>query len=104
MSRTEEMRRCLNRWRRSGQSLREFAEQEKISYSTLVYWKAKLKKTAPRKSSSTAELIPVEVVEDSPSDAVTPFEIRCGNGFSIRVDRGFSEPDLRRLLQVVASC
>lgn len=102
MTRSEEMKKVLSRWRRSGQSLRQFADEQEISYSTLLYWKAK----SPMKVSGSAapDLVPVDVVSDRPAKSDMVFEVRCGNGLSVQVRSGFDESEFRRLLQVVASC
>jgi transposase-like protein len=43
MRKDEEMRELLSRWESSGVTQRAFAEQEGVPYSTLVYWRRRLK-------------------------------------------------------------
>ncbi len=103
MTRSDKMKKMLRRWSRSGQSLRQFAEDQELSYSTLLYWKAKLASKDSRPASEP-KLVPVDVISDRPEKAGASFEVRCENGLAIQVRAGFDEPELRRLLQVVASC
>lgn len=103
MSRAEEMRAALARWKRSGQSLYAFAKGEEISYSRLQYWAAKLggvKKKPVR--AQPVELVPVHVTPEP--RATEPISIWLTNGIALEVPVGLDEAEIRRLVGVLSGC
>ena len=107
------MEAMITRWESSGLSLRRFGLTEGISYSRLMYWRRKLrpsatksKKKAPSRSKPKVELVPVEVVADEkrPTSTATQLTAWLPNGVAIDVPWGFDPQELRRLVEVLASC
>ncbi len=105
MTRTEEMRMVLDRWRASGQSLMAFGRQEDLPYSQLVYWKRKFEGDAPTES---VELVPIQVAPDGADVSTRPsarkIEVWLANGICLDVASGFDAEELRRLVGVLQSC
>ena len=107
MSRAEVMQELIARWERSGLSQREFAEQEGVAYSQLLYWRRRLKGFPDRKRAKRraepAELAPVRIIPDAPR-TTEAFELRMSGGLAVSVPPGFDESELRRLLDVLSGC
>jgi len=106
MSRADEMRELMARWKASGMTQRAFAEKEGVTYSRFQYWRRRLGGKAsgkPAKRAPPVHLDPVRIVPD-PSVATSVFELRTARGLSIGVPAGFDEGELRRLLDVIAAC
>ena len=108
MTRAEEMRPVLRRWKKSGLSLLAFAKSEGLSYSKLQYWAAKLrvsKKTVEK--SQSVELARVHVVPDEAvAEPRTPevLSVWLPNGVALEVPTGFDELELRRLVGILSTC
>ena len=104
MKRADEMRSVFARHEESGLSLKAFGEREGISYTTLQYWRRKLsgKMTSP----VPAALARVRVVPDAPEveRRSSAFDVWLSNGISVEVPAGFDERELRRLVEVLATC
>ena len=60
MSRAEEMRAVLARWKDSGESLFAFADREQVSYAKLQYWALKLG-LKKRKKRERVEFVPIKL-------------------------------------------
>ena len=110
MKRAKEMRAVFARHKESGLTLKAFGEREGIAYTTLQYWRRRLRDDeAPALSPSKGEpvsLAPVRVVADTkaPEPPARGFDIWLSNGVSLEVPSGFDEGDLRRLVGVLSTC
>lgn len=102
--RGQEMRALLRRWKRSGLSLPEFAEKNRLSAKTLAWWRWKLGRDA--RDGQQVEL--VEVKRESTASACTavpePFEVVLGNGILVRVPSVFEEASLERVVRTLGRC
>jgi hypothetical protein len=101
------MREALSRWESSGLTQREFAAREQIPYSTLQYWRRRLRKAAPAKQSSRSEplLAAVHVVPDpQPVPNTSAFEVRTADGLALSIPQDFDANELQRLLTVLRAC
>lgn len=110
MRRAEEMRSVFGRFEQSGLTLKAFGMREGISYTTLQYWRRKLRDGAREKDASSgktelAAWSPVRVVPETPPrrDA-SSFEVWLANGVSFNVQPGFDDGELRRLVAVLSAC
>jgi hypothetical protein len=109
MSRAEEMRDVFSRWEKSGLSLLAFGKAEAISYATLQYWRRKFRGNSSASRTKATRVSPnwaeVRIVPDSaPTDPSTGYEVWLANGVSLKVRAGFDANELRRLLEVLATC
>lgn len=107
MRRADEMRAAFARFEQSGLTLKAFGEREEISYTTLQYWRRRLRDgesaAKPRtEAPAPVDLAPVHVIQDNPQDA--RFDVWLSNGVSIEVPAGFDDAELRRLVGVLLSC
>jgi transposase len=101
----------VKRWRRSGQTAREFAESAGVNAGTLTYWAWRLKreekgrdersvKRRTRRSSARRhERNFVELIVDGHEDG--RFELELGDGRRLRIPVGFDATALGRLLTVL---
>jgi transposase len=101
----------VKRWRRSGQTAREFAESAGVKAGTLSYWAWRLKlegngsgkrsvRRRRRSSSATANKASfVELIVDRPEER--HFELAFGDGRRLRIPSGFDADALGRLLMVL---
>lgn len=101
----------VRRWRRSGQTAREFAETAGVNAGTLSHWAWRLKregadrdeslvKRRPRSSSAAmGERSFVELIVDGPEDG--GFLLELGDGRRLRIPAGFDAAALGRLLTVL---
>jgi hypothetical protein len=85
---------------RSGMTVRAFAEARGIVTATMYWWRARLRRGA------NAELVPVEIVDnaiDTRRRDATPcsFELQVDASTTLRIQAGFDEAELRRLLRVL---
>jgi len=99
--REKEMRQWLGRWKRSGASLKVFGKRHGIAYSTLQYWRGRLKRAGKK---GLPKFIPVGVVEGERPEAGKDFSIRLRNGFWIEVPSGYERQSLQSLLEDVSRC
>jgi lambda repressor-like predicted transcriptional regulator len=81
------------RWRRSGQTAREFSAAEGLHPSTLRWWSSALKREAPR-----AEFIEVAVPAVAPAPAVSTIEVLIRDQVRMRVCGEFDPALLRRVV------
>jgi len=101
----------VRRWRRSGQTAREFAESAGVNAGTLTYWAWRLKREGNgedqrpakrrRRSSDTPsrERSFVELIVDGHEDG--RFELELRDGQRLRIPAGFDTAALGRLLTVL---
>ena len=101
----------VRRWRRSGQTAREFGESAGVNAGTLAYWAWRLKserseaegrQVKRRSRSSTAsgqDASFVELIVDTPEDG--RFLLELGDGRRLRIPAAFDIDSLKRLLSVL---
>ncbi len=94
-----EAQRTLGAWRASGLSLAAWCRQEGVGYERVRRWRSRLA-SGPR-SSQTAALLPVHVLEGDRSADVPGFELELPRGLRLHVPSVFDEASLARLLRVV---
>jgi hypothetical protein len=88
----------LRRWRRSGQTVRAFCDEHRLSEPSFYCWKRTI--TERDQGAAMPAFVPVHVA----SSATTPaalFEVVAGSGRIVRVPAGFDPDALRRLLAVL---
>lgn len=101
----------VRRWRRSGQTGREFAEATGVNAGTLAHWAWRLKREGKGGAARTPKRRPrsvrvpapegrfVELIVDGPADG--RFELEFGDGRRVRIPVGFDAAALGRLLAVL---
>jgi len=99
------MRRVLERWQRSGLTLREFGEKRGIPPSTLSWWRQVFRRAGEEAVNSTAVENAVAFTEVPPpvNVVMTPavLEIVLDSGHIVRVPAGADTGTLRRVLQAL---
>lgn len=107
----KEWARLVRRWEQSGQSCKEFAAEEGLAWSTLSWWKWRLRSkrqgAQPRKSKATerpVEAPAVRVVEVVPATRAPDgaVELVLSDDVVVRVRRGFDVETLRQVIAVFA--
>jgi transposase-like protein len=105
--------RRVERQRKSGQSVREFATRNGFKPSTLSYWKWRLRqdeKATPatardsrskRTSSAPQPLPPLSFIEVRATPTAERFELEFRDGRRLRIPAGFEATALQRLLGVL---
>lgn len=98
----------LDRWRKSGQSLDDFAVREGVKPVALKWWKWKLGGKQRGGHSPRASFVEVRESASVPPPAVAPvagvatpltrYEVVLGNGRVVRVPEQFTEDALARVL------
>lgn len=96
----DERRRVLGEQRASGLSVAAFARERGFSAWTIYDWRRRLREqpTQPDKP----ELIQVKVAPSVPRASSIAVELEAGH--LVHVPSGFDAAELRRLLEVLASC
>lgn len=84
----------VERWRRSGQTAREFAALEGVRAGTLSWWSRELRR-AERASPAFIEVAPPVA---APSGGEGCIEVVLGERLRIRVSGAFEESVLRRVV------
>jgi hypothetical protein len=99
----EQWRDRVRRWRESGLSARQFAEEIGVSPSTLTYWGWRFRRMAPRAQRKRSAVdnprfveLPARVVEEP------RFELELADGRRLRIPSEFDAAALRRLLSVLS--
>jgi hypothetical protein len=98
----------LARWKKSGLSGREFADQEGVGASTVYYWSRRLDVAGPRGRMRPSSMrthprvLPVVVTSEKPQPAsVSVLEVVLPGGEMVRVPPGFDEAALARVVRVL---
>jgi hypothetical protein len=109
MRRVEEIRAAFARFEKSGLTLKAFGEREQIPYTTLQYWRRKLRdaaEAAPGGSEGKPAWARVDVVPDPAPDVArsTGFDVWLANGVTLEIPHDFDEDELRRLVGVLSTC
>ncbi len=103
--RARQMRRVLERWQRSGLTLREFGEKRGIPPSTLSWWRRVFRGGGEEEGNGAAVENAVVFTEVPPpvNVAMTPavLEIVLDSGHIVRVPAGADTGTLRRVLQAL---
>jgi hypothetical protein len=81
------------RWRRSGQTAREFATQEGVRPATLSWWGAELRRSARASP----------FIEVAPPSAEGSIEVVLGERLRIRISGAFDGALLRRVVAALES-
>lgn len=108
-SRAEHWQGAIERRERSGLSAAEFCRREGITYGTYTWWKQELRRRkdkAARKASGPS-LVPVRVVERSPSpSSPTVVEVALRGGQVVRIHADLDPEGLAKLVGALdgASC
>jgi hypothetical protein len=101
----------VRRWRRSGQTAREFAESAGVNAGTLAYWAWRLKREGKgrddrslkrrsrRSIAAVGESSFVELIVDGRAGG--GFLLELGDGRRLRIPAGFDDGALGRLLTVL---
>jgi len=87
----DERRDLLAAQRRSGVSLKAFAERTGVPYTTLLSWRDR------REVGGRPRLLPVEVARDR------VLEVRVGEA-TVRVEPGFDAEHLARVVRALRAC
>jgi hypothetical protein len=100
----------VERWKASGLGAKEFAAAENLSPYSLSWWKWRLQREAgapaarkatrnPKARPASMSFVPV-VVRDAPA---TPMDVILPGDVRVRVDAGFDEASLLRLVRALES-
>ncbi len=106
MRTVNEMRVVFEDWKESGLSQKAFATREGISFTTLQYWRRRLKDMDEAKATSdskAAKFAPVKVVAAKIAGAER-MELRVGENFLLSIPRGIDSDELRRVVSVIREC
>ena len=103
--RARQMRRVLERWQRSGLTLREFGEKRGIPPSTLSWWRQVFRRAGEEGVNSTAVENAVAFTEVPRPAKVprtpAPLEIVLHNGHLVRVPAGADTDTLQQVLRAL---
>lgn len=95
--REEQARVVVDAWRLAGEPLARFARRHGIDPRRIARWSAVLKRRAP------APAMRFHAVRLAHAAEVGEIEIAFGEGWRVRVARGFDADDLRRILAVLGA-
>jgi len=98
-----EWEQIVGAWKRSGLSSGEFCKRRRLSLETFGWWRWRLGKEGAAEERTTTEFVEVAVVERSaptPEQRAIAIELPCA--IVIRVEKGFDEDSLRRVMAVLA--
>jgi hypothetical protein len=85
----------LDRWQESGKSIRQFCEDEKISYHAFHYWRKRLKRE------KTSGFIKLQPVDSALPAAVSYCKVTLANGNCVLFHQSPGAKILRNLLRIV---
>lgn len=91
----------VEKWKSSGLSLRNFAEQEKLNINSLWAWKKRLLGTTPRSAPKLVPLVVASKPSKSESNAIWELVVRSGH--TLRAPTDFDDRTLRRLPDALGS-
>jgi hypothetical protein len=93
-------RRCIQQWRHSGLSVREFCARHRLSLARFYAWRRTLAQRDQQREQAT-RFLPVQVVdEDTPAHAAC-FELLLSGARILRIAPGFDAATLRQLLAIL---
>ena len=97
----EHWRRLIERWRRSGLSVRAFCDRYRLAVPSFYAWRRRLQQGGPLANISqpdeAATFIPVHI-QPEPADQRPPLELVLASGRCLRIPPGFDPATLRALL------
>ena len=93
----EHWRRLIERWRRSGRSVRDFCEHHGVAIPSFYAWR----RTLERRAAEVPAFVPVQVVADAAPAQAGALEVILRDGRMVRVAPGFDAATLRQLLAVL---
>jgi transposase len=100
----EHWRRLIERWRRSGRSVRDFCEHHGIAIPSFYAWRRRLQQDDPLADApqppAAVTFLPVHV-QTEPSDQQPPLELVLTDGRCLRIPPRFDANALRVLLAVL---
>ena len=88
----------LESWRGSGQSQVRYCQENRLSLCQLRYWSGRERRCA--RESAVAEFTPVSVSAGEGSG----LWLRLARGAELRIDPGFDEATLRRVIGCLGPC
>lgn len=93
----------VQRWKRCGLTLAQFAAREQVKAGTLSWWAWRLGETRrTKRGGSLVELVPVRIAPSAVAEVSTlPIEIACGS-FVVRAHESFDKGQLIAVLEVIA--
>ena len=92
----------MQRWQRSGQSVRAFCDDQDLSEQSFYAWRRILAERDRQASTTTTEPVPAFIpVRVTPPPATSALEVVVGTGRVVRVSPGFDAATLRDLLAVL---
>jgi transposase-like protein len=110
--REQEWRDTLARWRRSGQTVREFCQRERLSVSLFYYWKKEVArrdlglppmacngKPKPARTRRAAKFVPLNVLRVDLDEAT--LEVVLAGGRRLKIGGDFNAAVLKKLLGVL---
>ena len=99
--RAQEHRELLERWEKSGLSLRAFGLQESVPYTRLMYWRRRLREDdAPSRERLSFVELEFSGTESAESGSYGEYELLLPNGVSVRVGSGFDATEVRELVTI----
>jgi len=93
----QQWRKWIERWHKSGLSVRAFCDQHGLSQPSFYAWR----RTLQQRDQASVSFVPLHVLPDKPTVSLTPLEVVLPNGRSLRVAPGFDAITLRQLLAVL---
>jgi hypothetical protein len=97
-------RHLLDRWQRSGLSVRAFYQPQHLAVPSFYAWRRTLRQRdgLARPAGPPVTFLPVHVrADDTDRDAPPPLELVLANGRRLRIPPGYDDAQLRQLLRAL---
>jgi hypothetical protein len=92
----------VQRWQRSGQTVRAFCDDQQLSEQSFYTWRRTIAERDRQAATTSAQPAAAFVaVRVTPSPAASALEVVVGSGRVVRVPPGFDAATLRHLLAVL---
>jgi hypothetical protein len=98
-NREQDWRRVLDRWKRSGLTVRAFCRAEGVNEPMFYWWRRELRRRDQPQPQPA--FLPVRVLADQPEAPAGTIEIVLANGRTIRVPVGFDPHTLRQVVALL---
>jgi len=99
---TAEIAQVLKEYQTSGLTLREYAQQQDLGYSTLAQWVQRARQLpSPRPVPAPVTFLPVQTI---PALGAAPYQLRWPGGFALLLEPGFDPAQVRHLLTLLPPC